>query len=427
MNIGPNDKFFFLVSYQGKAAVMQYAFKLNEKINPDALSKAALPAVRAFPLFGLRPVVTEDGKLVMEEDDEEILVSPDDGKIVCLGSDDTNGYLFRITYGEDTVKVVASHAIGDGRSILSFSLTLLYYYLVSTGKTIDTQGLLYTEEDKDDPTLTDSLFVRLREVDAADNPPEPVSLDHFFYAPEEKIYMGTPDTKRALLSFDQGRFIKTVKEKGTSPLIFMHDLITRTMYEYYGLKDKTIIAFVPVDLRDKLSSRSQANFTYNVDLPLDEKLLALPDAERYERLKSTLKDISGIENIAATVDAVRPMFEALDAMSLNDVDKLQDGIDLTNVTRSYLLSNIGMIRMPDDMKRYVVDVDIYNSDMEASPVYVMLTVGNKGMLVIGQNYKETGFLEALKDKFNELGIDSKLEDQGLLRMDDLDVRRFRHK
>ncbi len=426
MKLGANDKFFLLLSYHGKAAVMQYAFKLTEKVDPDALKKAAAPAVKAFPLFGLRPVVTADGKLIMEEDSEEIIVSPDDGKIVYLGSSDTNGYLFRITYKEYTVKVVASHAIGDGRSILSFTLTLLYYYFVTTGKKIDPEGMLYTVEDKNDPTLTDNLIARLHEINASDSSEEAVPLEHLFYAPEEKKYMGTQYTKRLVLSFDQSKFIKTVKEKGTTPLIYMHDLITRTMYEYYGLTDKTIIAYVPVDLREKLCSRSQANFTYNVDLALDEKLLAVPENERYKKLKAKLSDLSRIENIAAIVDAASPMYDALDSMSLNDIDQFQESIDLTKATRSYLLSNIGMIRMPDDMRRYVADAAIYFSAVEASPVYTMLTFGNKGMMVIGQNFEETGLLEALREKLSELGIDNKLDDQGLLRMDDLDIRRFKH-
>jgi NRPS condensation-like uncharacterized protein len=427
MNIGANDKFFFLLSYHGKAAVMQYSFMLREDIDVAALNKAAPMAVEAFPLFGLRPVVERDGKLIMEEDHEEILISRDDSKNVCLGSDDTNGYLFRITYSDRCIKIVASHAIGDGRSILSFSITLLYYYLLETGRQIDTKGMVYTIEDKNDPTLTDNLFDRLKEVDTTAGQSQSAPLDRFFYSPEEKIYMGTPDTRRLVLSWDQNRFMEIVRSEGATPLIFVHDLITRTMYEYYGLNDKTIIAFVPIDLREKLESRSQANFTFNVDLWLDKELLDKPAKERYESLKSMLRTAGRLENIAATVDAVRPLYEELNSMSFNDVDRLENLLDLSNVTKSYLLSNIGMIRMPDDIEKYVADVDIYFSAREASPVYSMLTFANKGMLIIGQNYEETGLIEALGNKFTELGIPCKLEDQGILKMDDLDIRRFKHR
>ncbi len=426
MNIGANDKFFFLLSYHGKAAVMQFAFTLTEDIEATLLSKAAATAIKAFPLFGLRPVIDSDGKLVMEEANEEIPIALDDGKTVCLGSDDTGGYLFRITYKDRCIKVVASHAIGDGRSIMSFSLTLLYYYLLNTGKEIDSQGMLYTAENSTDTTLTENLFDRISSVEASEAMASQEPAENLFYAPEEKIYLGTPDSKRLVLSWDQKRFMEIVKEEKTTPLIFIHDLMARTMYEYYSLEDKTITAFVPVDLRGMLSSNSQANFTFNVDLPIDDKLLDMPSTERYARLKEMLNEAIKIQNIAAAVEAVRPVYKTLDTMSFSGDVGLDNLFDITKSTRSYLLSNIGLIKMPEDMKKYVVDAEIFFTTVEAAPVYTMLTFENRGMLVIGQNFSETGLLEALSNKLTHYGIENNLKDYGLIRLDELDINRFKH-
>ena len=243
---------------------------------------------------------------------------------------------------------------------------------------------------------------------------------------EEKIYMGTPDTKRLILAWDQSSFLAKVKAEDTTPLIFLHNLITETMYAYYSLENKTIIAYVPVDLRGKLGSRSQSNLTFNVELPLDDRLLALPARERYARLKAMLMEKVKIENIASAVNAVKPIYDTLDTMSFKDGNDPGQMIDLSRVTKSYLLSNIGLIHMPEDMSRYVADVDICFTTMEPSPVYTMLTFANKGMLVIGQNYKETGLMEALGDRLTALGIENRLEDQGLIRLDNVDIRRFKH-
>ncbi len=428
IDIAANDLLFLLISFGGKAAVMTYTYTLDADVRVEELKGATREAVKAFPLYGLRPVIDDGGHIVMMENNEELPVCPDDGNVASLGSEDTGGYLFRVTYKGERVTITVSHALGDGRGIMSFTVALLYHYLVSTGHSIDPQGMVYTPKDIEDPAVTQSLVDRLKDVAAIRDDVQRAVSEPFF-APEEKIYMGTPDTKRFVISWDHAEFKKTLKARGATPVIFMHDLLADAMYEYYGLKDEVISACVPVDLRDKLKSRAQTNFTVNVNIPIDESIRKLSKAERYERLKAELDDKASPGRIAASFEDLRPLMDMITSMSVNDKEGMGQLLDVVltdKPDRSYLLTNFGMLKLPEDMYRYVLDADVCLTNLESTPVYMMLTFGNKGMLLVGQNYEEGGMAEKISDKLREAGIDNRLEERGLIRQDDVDIRNFRH-
>ena len=219
-----------------------------------------------------------------------------------------------------------------------------------------------------------------------------------------------------------------IKPLGASPLTFFHDLIAGTMYEYYDVADRTVIADVPVDLREKLNSRAQSNFTANISLPIERELMALSDAERYRILRERLKKSISIENIAFKLKDAEALVAMLDALPLKDENILKQmgdpGQSAPEATRSYLLTNIGLMRLPDSMAKYVTGFDIYGTNLEATPVFILLTYQNKGMLIVGQNYEETGLVEAVYKKLLTMDIDAELRDDGRVRMDDAAVRGF---
>lgn len=417
---------FLFLSSGGKAAVIEYRYRLSEDISAEALEKATRDAVEAFPFFRLKPVIDRDGRLDMAENDAPLPVFKKDTACRSLGSSDTNGYLFRICYDKDEIAVEASHGIGDGRGIMGFSQTLVYYYLLRVGKDVDAGGMLYTKEDIGDKTITDRLLERIREIAPV---PEAEEKAYKPFCPtEEKVLQGTPYTKRLVLSWDFQRLTDRIKPLGASPLTFFHDLIAGTMYEYYDVADRTVIADVPVDLREKLASRAQSNFTANISLPIERELMSLSDAERYRILRERLKKSTTIENIAFKMKDAEALVAMLDALSLKGKDMLRQmgdpGQGAPEATRSYLLSNIGLMRLPDSMAKYVTGFDIYFTNLEASPVFTMLTYQNRGMLIIGQNYEETGLVDAVYKKLLAMDVDAALRDDGRIRMDDAAIGGF---
>lgn len=428
MDIGGNNKMFLLLSNNGKAAVIEYRYRLREDISREDLIKATRDAVDAFPYYSLKPVIDQKGRLDMVPNDNDLPVFIKDGTIRSLGSSDTNGYLFRVLYDGDEIAVEASHGIGDGRGIMAFSQTLVYYYLLHTGKDVDPEGMLYTKEDLKDNTITDNLLDRISEVTPADEETVPHEEYQPFGPTEEKALLNTPDTQRLVISWDSGKLIGKIKSLGATPLVFFHDLIAHTIYEYYDTGDKTVIGDVPVDLREKLGSRAQSNFTVNISIPIERGFFDLPDSERYQKLSDMLKERTSLEYLAYKMKEFGAFSAMLDQLPLNDdsfMKQMGDGEQGAPAPqRSYLLSNIGLMRLPRSVMEYVRDFDIYFTNLEPTPVYTMLTYGGRGMLIIGQNYADTGFARTLYEKLLKMDVDVSFRDDGVFCMDDVSLGRF---
>ena len=426
-DIGTNNKMFLLLSSAGKAAVIEYRYRLTEAISYDALLEATKDAVSSFPYFGLKPVVDKDGRLIMENNGGPMPVFKKDEKQRNLGSDDTYRYLFRVLYDDDEIDIEASHGIGDGRGIMAFSQTLIYYYLVHTGKSIDTEGMLYTKADLSDKTITDHLLDRILEITPVDIVEE-TAVSKIFCPTEKKVMSGTPYTKRLVLSWDFKKLMDKIKPLGASPLTFFHDLISSTMYEYYDVKDATVVADVPVDVREKLGSRAQSNFTINISIPIEREMTAKAQEERYKELKEKLNEKTKIEYLAYTMQGTGQFLSMIDQISLRDEAMLKmmesKASDPQEPMRSYLLSNIGLMKLPKDMMQYIKDFDIYFTNLEASPVFTMLTFGGRGMVIVGQNFEETGLIDAVYKKLKDMDVDADLKDYGRFTMDDANVKGF---
>ena len=102
----------------------------SHPLDVGALKQAVKQALDIYPHFAVRPVI-RDGILYYEENTAEVPVLPQDGKSHYLGSDETNGYLFYIAYGEDRFLISSFHGLADHGGFTPFFMNILYYYITS--------------------------------------------------------------------------------------------------------------------------------------------------------------------------------------------------------------------------------------------------------------------------------------------------------
>ena len=427
MDFGNNNKMFLYLSLGDKAANMEYMYDLKESIDEDILKGAVADALKAFPFFCLKPYISAEGRLAACDNDAKVPVHKADGKKVRLGTKDTNGYLFRVTYLDNRITVIASHGIGDGRGISSFAQTVVYYYLTAKGYSIDTQGLIYTIEDAGDPAIRDILTEKVKSIDfKREGAATPENIE-FFSPPDAKVYFGTPDTRQFRIIWEQDKFIKTVKSMGGTPLVFVHTIIAKAMYRYYNLTDENIIANVPVDLRERLKSRAQSNFTTNVNLVITPEDLKMDMSSLMSLLRDRLKAATDLDKMLNDIANFSFIYDYLDQITFEDetgLNAFAEQITKKPPVRTYLLSNIGAVKLPKDMVPLVDNVDISFTNLESTPVFTLLTYENRGTLIIGQNYEDNGFIRVLQDVFDEHGVKTTLSDCGLIRSDAVNIMDF---
>lgn len=117
---------------------------LTEPVQGDTLRTAAEKAFRRFPYFARKVAVNREGAYVFEPCTEPITVTPDD-HIVRLGTEETNGLLFAITYEGSNIYFSFSHNFCGGCGMMRWLKATLWQYLTDMGHEIDSTGIMTTD------------------------------------------------------------------------------------------------------------------------------------------------------------------------------------------------------------------------------------------------------------------------------------------
>ena len=115
--------------------------ELNVPVNGDILREAAQKAFRRFPYYSRTVRLDDHGAYVLEPCDKPICVF-EEGEQVVLGTEQTNGLLFAITYSPSTVYFNFCHNFCGGCGAMLWIKSTLWHYLTDEGYAIDSEGIL---------------------------------------------------------------------------------------------------------------------------------------------------------------------------------------------------------------------------------------------------------------------------------------------
>ena len=115
---------------------------LSAPVVPEILEKAAEKAFRRFPYFARTVTVNEDGAFEFEACSKPITVAEEGEKPVLLGSPQTNGLLFMISYKENAVFFNFAHNFCGGFGAMFWIKSTLWQYYTDLGHDISPDGIL---------------------------------------------------------------------------------------------------------------------------------------------------------------------------------------------------------------------------------------------------------------------------------------------
>ena len=114
---------------------------LTEPVQGNTLRTAAEKAFRRFPYFARKVAVNKEGAYVFEPCPEPITVTPDD-HIVRLGTEETNGLLFAVTYEGNNIYFSFAHNFCGACGMMRWLKATLWQYLTDMGHEIDSTGIM---------------------------------------------------------------------------------------------------------------------------------------------------------------------------------------------------------------------------------------------------------------------------------------------
>ena len=383
-----------------------FDIRMKNKVRGDYLTVALTIALKRFPYFNTK-LVECNGDFYLFHNDISMVAHKTD-RLRPLGSVKTGYHLIDVTYYETHIRVSWHHAVADGRGILPFIETLLYYYCNLKAKQIayypgknvfDHTGIRLWGE----AMLPGETADPFEHIYAVGPPYKKIKSIRDGFEIEENKEEWTADY-RYEVEFDKEAFIAAAKSIGATPATFIALMISKAVAGKYPDYDKPILCHMAVDTRKALSlENTYKDCVGSITVPYTHEIENKTDAEISKLMRSAMNEQRGSSRLR---DITNHQIEMM--------TKLTEGADLPHrlkafrpmskmVSNTFILSYIGELRLND--YAYMVDsMHLYNSGVKGLRTN-MAAAGDKMALTIIKTFKSEEIISRILDEFRRYELD----------------------
>lgn len=344
------------------SSVYRLSVVLKEEVRPKLLQKALDMTLPRFPTYKVAIRKGVFWRYLEPNNRPGPFVIPDI-KNPCMPMPfrANNRYLIRLYYYGRRISLEAHHCLGDGTGGMCVLQTLVSVYLELQGHNITPSGFVLNIDDKPEPEELEDAYMRY--ANARVRPPRPSEKAYRVRGTKEPFYTlniidGIMSVKELLAV--AGKYNATLTEYLNSVLLYA--LLQKQENDFH-IKLRPVKIAMPVNLRRFFPSKTLRNFITMVYPSIDPRLgdytfeEIVIQVHNYMRYYINEKFLRGdITTNAATqrnpLIRIVPLF-IKDFVVRTFYTKVQDK------NSSAGLTNMGAIKVPDDMKPYIDRFDIY--------------------------------------------------------------------
>ena len=254
--IGTLDVIHLWMMFDGNTTRLQMVAEMADPVDELILKQAVKSNLKVFTNFR-KKIVIYDNNFWFADNQNEVPVFRNDGKVRALCSEDTNRYPFYISFDEMNITFTFTHVVADGTGMYLFYDSVIKTYL---------RDRYPGEFEFNETSLTESTPFR----DIA----EPLEL--YEEKKQTNITGGTiPNQKsfnfrdctseeadvRALIRMPEDKVIELTKSWGVKPAAFIMTVFNTAVRNTYGLKDTGLIGGIMTDLRRRTGVYPLRNFS----------------------------------------------------------------------------------------------------------------------------------------------------------------------
>ena len=378
-----------------------FEIRLNSNVGSYHIERAAKIAYKRYPYFKSRFKII-DGSVYLCEN--HIFPPPKrSNKLRSLGGSETLKNLLDITYYKNSIYISFHHAMCDGRGIMQFIKTLMYYYLnfKYPHNNIRIPGVRLVGEamlpgETDDPVNDGNLSFE---------PSKVYKIDRTAFAIPE-VQEGEPaggQSWRYELSFKNDSVLKLAKSNNCTPIILMAILMQKGIKALNISATEPILCSMSCDWRDAIElPNTFRNCVSSIYLPYgnDENNMDLYElGKHYKTLITKQKEI---DSARCNANVMKMMSDMLD--SLGDYDKKVDTVTefISKPINSFVCSYTGKADM-GDAEKYIESIHVYSSGSFGINLQ-MMSIGNTFTLDFLQNFPNRQYVDAFISEAEKLGL-----------------------
>lgn len=348
--------------------VFRFACQLKESIEVDALQEALNRTLEVFPLF--RSVIKKGLFWYYLEYSKKIAVVKEENSPPCGPLYDRNvkSLLFQVSYYKRRINFEVYHVLTDGTGALQFFKTLLHYYLSITkekelwGKKVVLDydaSLIQRMDDSFKRYYDDSQKIHEEKEEGKKKKAKTAYKLKGSKLPEYRMEVieGTVPVQEV---------ISKAREYNTTVTVFVVALIMCSIAEDMTVREKKnpVVVTVPVNLRNYFDSVSARNFFGVVKVGYDFKNGSgeLSEVMEYigQRLKTELTTGQLSKRMQKLGALENNIFARITPLVIKNIF-MKIGYRISNRKETFSVSNMGAIKMPEELETYIQGFDVFVS------------------------------------------------------------------
>lgn len=358
---------------------------LKETIDPQLLQSAVEKGATRFDYL-LQSLTENDGDFYLMPNDRPLVVRHD-ANFLPLGSLQTNYHLLDVHYEGKRLFIDYHHGLCDGRGIMPFVKTVLYYYLTQKNKlNISISGVQLA----DSPLLPNELkepgYVKLGQVAQM---PEVEKKGHVLA--EASHIVARPTVSYVTnLEIDAVSFMRFAKSINATPSIAVSLLMSKAIDNLRGDKRSPVVANLVMDLRAGLGlENTYRNLVSSIELPYNNASQSLENlAVEY---RTTLNSFKAQPNMLREANKVIGMSDYLDTLTGYEAKKAFLSFFETLRTDTYIVSYIGRLGL-QELENDIATIHTYTSGTPGMSVE-MIAMNRKFNLSVMQSFANKRYID----------------------------------
>ncbi len=344
------------------SSVYRLSVLLHEPIKPDILQQAVDLTLKRFPTYKTAIRKGLFWRYLEPNFRPGPFVQPD----ICnfcmpMPFKANNRYLLRIYYHDCRIALEAHHSLGDGSGGMCVLQTITAVYLRLLGHTISNGYFVMDINEEPDPEELEDAYMRYANAKVC--PPRPGEKTYRIKGTKEPFY--TLNVIDGILSVKEvmevaKKYNATITEYLNAVLLYA--LLKKQESEWH-LTLRPVKIAMPVNLRRFFPSKTLRNFITMVYPSIDPRLgdytfeEIVTQVHHYMRYYINEKFLRG--DITTNASTQRNPFIRIVPLFLKDFVVRQFYTRVQDKNSSAGLTNMGALKVPEDMKPFIKRFDIY--------------------------------------------------------------------
>lgn len=344
------------------SSVYRLSVVLKEPVKPDILQQAVDIALTRFPTY---KTAIRKGLFwrYLEANNRPGPFVQKDIRNFCMPMPFKAGnrYLLRVYYYGRRISLEAHHCLGDGTGGMCVLQTITAVYLRLMGHSVSNGYFVLDVNDAPDPEELEDAYMRYANAKVC--PPRPGEKTYRVRGTMEPFY--TFNVIDGIMSVKEvmevaGKYNATITEYLNSVLLYA--LLKKQQSEWH-LKLRPVKIAMPVNLRRFFPSKTLRNFITMVFPAIDPRLgeysfeEIVKQVHNYMRYYINEKFLRG--DITTNASTQRNPFIRVVPLFIKDFVVRQFYTRVQDKNSSAGLTNMGALKVPEDMKPYIERFDIY--------------------------------------------------------------------